>query len=704
MINEINEIVNNIKIADLPELLHEKLWEYKAEGRANLVVTYCGNNVEYNGIILRLRKITLEEYKIQQLKNQSIKSKDEITANKETKINDSVDNNSINTEDINTNDTNNKIYNLIDKLQINNILYNNLIINNLLGERFSGTNILLKVNSSFLENLNQYIYSYRPENRRSVDRIDNEQYYGILSLDYTKVKKNQTVILSSKETKSLDLNALNIFNSEFLNKIKIQKDFVNSNNLNNQIKLDEFTEQEKDVSKSIYQQCSSTVISNLNTPSNDSSILNIKDHNHSLLNDSNNQSIPETHTIAIELKPKWGFKPNPLKSAFTKKESLIKYKYCRFCLHYLYKNKDKIEGNPPINTNEIHPILKKHFCPLDLYSKDNERINKSINSLFNCPGNNLKLFINGKQVNLKSLNKKDESKRKEDKKSQNNKKIKIDTNDNDDTKDNKKCNKDKDNMNNEDLIENLTKFFNCNKENLKQEFCNFFTYLILQESELFDRLKFHQRNLDSLDIEKIIQFYEYFIHKDYQSEDSSVNRKEMKEPTMEDWFIGFNNYKNKTRSLPLASKYTNLTHSGKELLKNDIYKKDNMLKKEKIFTDEEKKQHILEFLISKTIKDCSILIAVQSINDDDNNCKDGSLNKKLSSSIINQSNKITENNAQASDLNFEKENYREIKIKSKKYQYNIHVVDLDSKNQDIVECYHSYKKCFGDCRENECID
>jgi len=703
MISEINEIAKNIKFVDLPELLHKKLWEYKAEGRANIVVAYRGKNVKYNGVVLRLRKITLEEYKNQQLKHHIVtvgSKEDKEKKNNEDTLQTNVEHNNNNCnkicddgdnddDDVIVEDIDNNIrsYNAIDKLQIYNLLYNNLIINNLLGERFSGMNILLKVNPTFLENLNRYIYPCRPENRRSIDCIDNEQFYGTLSLDYTKVKRTQTVIPASIITTSLDLDALNVFDNEPLNNIEnvlpntldsenilSVKEFKNKsektnskvdiinppisnniqnkptvidrhsstisvqvasipgleskvlfaepientesesesnsltnsssmealnpnlpsalkkscsdddiipqymeelsneiiilnpkdqekiNNHKNQIQSNDSIDKKKllkkanqsstfilrpiedhpllsekqisqiELNKLIQQQCQDITSSpNLNSPSNNGTSVNhnskfsvvIKDQSMTSINDINNQyeiAIPEAQTIAIELKPKWGFKPNPKTSNFIKDKSLIKYKYCRFCLHYLFKNKDKIkETNSSTITDEIHPLLSKHFCPLDLYSGDDDRVSKAINSLYNCPGNNLKLFINGKQVNLKSLNKKDKKKEQGEEKTQNieNNELKHD-NSNSDLREDKKSKKEKEKINDNEVMEILTEFFSCNKENFKSVFCDFFTHLILQESELFNRLKFHQRHLDSLDIEKIIKFYESLLQKDYK--------------------------------------------------------------------------------------------------------------------------------------------------------------------------------------------
>jgi len=91
----------------------------------------------------------------------------------------------------------------------------------------------------------------------------------------------------------------------------------------------------------------------------------------------------------------------------------------------------------------------------------------------------------------------------------------------------------------------------------------------------------------------------------------------MKEPAIEDWFYGFNKYKNKIKYFPFATKYTNFKSSEINDLKTDINDHiEEEMKNEEDYSDEEKIQYILEFLISKTLKDCSILIAIQSIEND----------------------------------------------------------------------------------------
>ena len=40
------------------------------------------------------------------------------------------------------------------------------------------------------------------------------------------------------------------------------------------------------------------------------------------------------------------------------------------------------------------------YCPLDLFSLKYKRVRKAVEALLDCPGNNLKLFIQGMQIEI----------------------------------------------------------------------------------------------------------------------------------------------------------------------------------------------------------------------------------------------------------------------------------------------------------------
>ncbi|KAI8097913.1 inositol-pentakisphosphate 2-kinase [Gilbertella persicaria] len=80
--------------------------------------------------------------------------------------------------------------------------------------------------------------------------------------------------------------------------------------------------------------------------------------------------------LTFELKPKWGFKPS---STHPKKRL-----YCRYCMH-----------------SHMKQIPIHDYCPLDLYSGDQARIQKALVSLFTAPlEKTLRTYVNNSPVCL----------------------------------------------------------------------------------------------------------------------------------------------------------------------------------------------------------------------------------------------------------------------------------------------------------------
>ncbi|KAJ3270500.1 Inositol-pentakisphosphate 2-kinase [Terramyces sp. JEL0728] len=82
--------------------------------------------------------------------------------------------------------------------------------------------------------------------------------------------------------------------------------------------------------------------------------------------------------LALEIKPKWGFVPD-------------RYSSCRFCVHEELKRR---ASNIPIGK----------YCPLDLYSRNFNRISKSIRNLQETPKNNFKIFYKQKKIDGANIN------------------------------------------------------------------------------------------------------------------------------------------------------------------------------------------------------------------------------------------------------------------------------------------------------------
>jgi hypothetical protein len=95
--------------------------------------------------------------------------------------------------------------------------------------------------------------------------------------------------------------------------------------------------------------------------------------------------------IAIEIKPKWLYIPSrpyihPIKS-----------RKCRFCMHKYLKYIQSMQSSDS-STVPIKGIQK--YCPMKLLSNSKQ----ALHDLFLHPGNNLRLFVDGTNVELDSFN------------------------------------------------------------------------------------------------------------------------------------------------------------------------------------------------------------------------------------------------------------------------------------------------------------
>ncbi|KAH9004881.1 inositol-pentakisphosphate 2-kinase [Lactarius hatsudake] len=92
---------------------------------------------------------------------------------------------------------------------------------------------------------------------------------------------------------------------------------------------------------------------------------------------------------AVEVKPKWGFLPNP--TYLSPESKPIKTRTCRTCMHTHLKQKEGIN-------------VAVHYCPLDLFSGSRERLEIALEGLWNSwtqsngAINNLRIFHYGKMV------------------------------------------------------------------------------------------------------------------------------------------------------------------------------------------------------------------------------------------------------------------------------------------------------------------
>jgi len=93
--------------------------------------------------------------------------------------------------------------------------------------------------------------------------------------------------------------------------------------------------------------------------------------------------------ISVEIKPKWGFLPNP--KHLSTDSLTIKSQHCRYCMHTSMRS---ASGESPANG----------YCPLDLFSPQETRIRKAVTALWeswiesDASTNNLRIFVDGIRV------------------------------------------------------------------------------------------------------------------------------------------------------------------------------------------------------------------------------------------------------------------------------------------------------------------
>ncbi|KAH8092504.1 inositol-pentakisphosphate 2-kinase [Cristinia sonorae] len=97
---------------------------------------------------------------------------------------------------------------------------------------------------------------------------------------------------------------------------------------------------------------------------------------------------------AVEIKPKWGFLPTP--KYLSKTTAPVKTQTCRFCMHSHMKTTESEDA-------------ALGYCPLDLYSGDEDRVRKALHTLWDIwigssgSVNNLKVFVEGGMLKPSTL-------------------------------------------------------------------------------------------------------------------------------------------------------------------------------------------------------------------------------------------------------------------------------------------------------------
>ncbi|KAK1215060.1 hypothetical protein PQX77_022350 [Marasmius sp. AFHP31] len=107
--------------------------------------------------------------------------------------------------------------------------------------------------------------------------------------------------------------------------------------------------------------------------------------------------------VSVEIKPKWSFLPNPTHLSPSTRD--IKTKTCRFCMHSYVRNNNS-NHQPSDSTHHAQGLVAHGYCPLDLFSGDEERVRNALGALYDAwvvsegKVNNLKVFLGGKVLKV----------------------------------------------------------------------------------------------------------------------------------------------------------------------------------------------------------------------------------------------------------------------------------------------------------------
>ena len=224
-------------------------------------------------------------------------------------------------------------------------------------------------------------------------------------------------------------------------------------------------------------------------------------------------------SVTIEIKPKWGFLPT---STAIDPNNAVKFRTCRYCMHQYYKQRH--HAGREFNK----------YCPLDLFSGQ-ERARKAVGALLQDPQNNMRAFVGSGSVSTESV----EFRR---------------------------------------AITFLLQPISTATASPDDLLSNALSYII-SEQPLFRRLKFHQAQLDALDVEGIFALLK-------ELPDPLKTR----DPTMDEWIGVLERYLARVGQVSCAQ-----TAPGR------LPKAQNVTNTDSIY----------EFLLSATLKDCSVMITLR---------------------------------------------------------------------------------------------
>ncbi|KAI7829832.1 inositol-pentakisphosphate 2-kinase [Gamsiella multidivaricata] len=321
-------------------------------------------------------------------------------------------------------------------------------------------------------------------------------------------------------------------------------------------------------------------------------------------------------SVAVEIKPKWGFLTQ---SGFICKDNDIKRRKCRFCMYQHRKIKLGQEDS------------LSEFCPIDLFSGEPPLVRNALDSLVRTPQNNLRLFVDGEiwpisnEAMLQCLSGPGSAPKKPQR---------ADS---------------QTDVQERPLETSLTEVL----------------VRILVQSPLLRRLGRLQQALDSLDVETIHRFYAQLV-------DPAMGI--LPEPTLEEFLDTANSFLYRTD----MNEMMDMEH---EIFATSIatslgFGPEDDLDNPNTVPASLKLHYIREFLLSATLKDCSILITVRREDQADQIIEDVGTSS------------ITRNGSSlgVGILEFS-ENYRKIRVNNEDFIYKITCIDLDPKKIVSVPMY-----------------
>ncbi|KAF9966929.1 Inositol-pentakisphosphate 2-kinase [Mortierella alpina] len=315
------------------------------------------------------------------------------------------------------------------------------------------------------------------------------------------------------------------------------------------------------------------------------------------------QRDPKEPSVAVEIKPKWGFLS---KSTFILKEHGIKKRKCRFCMYQHHK----LKAGQELSLSE--------YCPIDLFSTSQHLVQDSLDALVQTPQNNFRLFVNGEQqtVSREAIAQ-----------------VIVGSDV-------------------ESVQQNTTAPQRTHSTSLIEVLAR-----VLSESPLLKRLGRLQQALDSLDVETIHRFYD-------QLADPVTTG--LPEPTLEEFINTAEAFLDRT-DLDAMMDEDQETFEAHNEASIGFGPEDNL---EEV-PDSLKMHFIREFLLSATLKDCSILITIRRAGQ-----------AEIRPSMAIQPAIRTDK----SDVEF-REIVHGVEVNGECYQYKITCIDLDPKKIVSVPMY-----------------